>query len=355
MTPEPRYPPPGIKRPAKFSLSALGLSLAIHIAFLSVFAFNLETEMPEPQIIFPVTLVSESALAGKNTSATGDKEATPDSSGKPSPFETVEKKADTGTPPEEVSINPPEETVRVTETTLEETAITPTPPPAEMADPPEFPMPEKTTPEITQVTASPPVETPAPEIKTPTPKPETAMTAVETPPPPLPLKKPPIEQKKKEIPAKTAKSTTQEPVEKTPFVEKVAYQEPPAKEPLSSVSGKNFVSADGLTSSTKLAALDTTGAPDTEPGFNGHGLSNPAPKYPYRARQLGQEGRVVLRVQVDASGRVTDITLHKSSGHRRLDTAAIKTVRKWKFVPATRRGIKVAGVVEVPVRFSLEN
>lgn len=80
---------------------------------------------------------------------------------------------------------------------------------------------------------------------------------------------------------------------------------------------------------------------------------NPAPDYPYRARQRGWEGRVVLRVAIDDRGRPVDIDIATSSGHGVLDRAAHQTVAGWTFRPATRDGRPVAGEAIVPIVFRL--
>lgn len=81
--------------------------------------------------------------------------------------------------------------------------------------------------------------------------------------------------------------------------------------------------------------------------------TNPAPPYPADAYAQGLEGRVQLLVQIDARGRVQALEIAKSSGVASLDAAAVKAVRKWRFVPAERAGQPVAASVKVPVRFSI--
>ncbi|MCP9760254.1 TonB family protein, partial [Aquitalea sp. S1-19] len=80
-------------------------------------------------------------------------------------------------------------------------------------------------------------------------------------------------------------------------------------------------------------------------------LDNPAPSYPERSRERGEEGRVVLRVEVGADGRVRDIAILQSSGFPRLDRAARDAVERWRFTPARRGNSAVADRVDVPIRF----
>ncbi len=82
---------------------------------------------------------------------------------------------------------------------------------------------------------------------------------------------------------------------------------------------------------------------------------NPKPKYPKIARKRGWQGRVVLSVHVDANGQPVDVQVAQSSGHKILDRAALKTVRKWTFQPARKAGFDVASKLRIPIRFDLMN
>lgn len=109
-------------------------------------------------------------------------------------------------------------------------------------------------------------------------------------------------------------------------------------------SVQSDVETEGLAQSTEMA-----------PQFGVPGLSNPAPKYPYLARANNEEGRVVLRVHVDSRGNAQKIETHTSSGFPRLDKAAKRAVRKWKFLPARNNGVMSDGIAMVPVSFVLTN
>jgi len=82
-------------------------------------------------------------------------------------------------------------------------------------------------------------------------------------------------------------------------------------------------------------------------------LTNPAPEYPLASRLLGEEGRVLVRALVDAQGLPLEVALGTSCGHRRLDKAALDTVLRWKFRPASTAGSARTGWVLIPIRFSL--
>jgi protein TonB len=79
------------------------------------------------------------------------------------------------------------------------------------------------------------------------------------------------------------------------------------------------------------------------------------PVYPAMSRRLGEEGVVILMIYVLPDGRVGDVRVHKSSGHPRLDDAAVDAARnKWRFKPATQGGAGVAAWGSYTVRFQLQ-
>lgn len=84
-------------------------------------------------------------------------------------------------------------------------------------------------------------------------------------------------------------------------------------------------------------------------------LNSPTPQYPFSARRLGIEGRVVLRVQVSERGLADEVSVKKGSGSHLLDQAAMTALRRWRFVPARQNGRTVAKWVEVSVYFRLKN
>lgn len=96
-------------------------------------------------------------------------------------------------------------------------------------------------------------------------------------------------------------------------------------------------------------------APIAEARYGVQGLNNPKPPYPLAARRQGIEGRVLLAAHVRADGSCGDVKLKQSSGHSLLDRAALETVKRWRFLPATRAGRAIDSWVDVPIRFRLED
>jgi len=83
-------------------------------------------------------------------------------------------------------------------------------------------------------------------------------------------------------------------------------------------------------------------------------LESMRPPYPKRAREMGWEGTVVLRVEVKPDGTVGAASVHRTSGYLTLDEAALVAVKRWRFAPQTDGAFSFATVVDVPVRFDLK-
>ncbi|MBQ0936674.1 energy transducer TonB [Ideonella paludis] len=80
----------------------------------------------------------------------------------------------------------------------------------------------------------------------------------------------------------------------------------------------------------------------------------PAQVYPRTSVRLGEQGTVLVRLVVDAQGLPTQVSLHKSSGHPRLDEQALQALRAARFVPYTRNGQALAWTAIAPLEYSLE-
>ena len=81
---------------------------------------------------------------------------------------------------------------------------------------------------------------------------------------------------------------------------------------------------------------------------------NPKPPYPRIARRRGYEGVVVLKAEILPNGRVGELRIRRSSGHYILDKSALRTVKKWKFIPAKRGEEPIRIWAEIPIKFTLE-
>jgi protein TonB len=79
-----------------------------------------------------------------------------------------------------------------------------------------------------------------------------------------------------------------------------------------------------------------------------------APAYPAISRRLGEEGKLVLRVELDEKGRIYVAQVVNSSGFKRLDEAAMAAVKTWRCNPPVRDGQPVRAVALQPFNFVLQ-
>jgi protein TonB len=117
-----------------------------------------------------------------------------------------------------------------------------------------------------------------------------------------------------------------------------------------------------------LTTLPPTPPPTTQPptqrgmlvNLTDPGVVPPAVKkaprihYPPIALRQRTEGTVILRVLVDENGKVTEVTVVTSAGGRTgLTEAAVKSVKRRVYNPATKDGVAVKAWLPVSVRFTL--
>ena len=168
---------------------------------------------------------------------------------------------------------------------------------------------------------------PAPVAETPKVKPQPVAKAAERP-----------------QPARPPKAT---PTAATPSLE--ATSSPLATAAIASPAEVRPAPAAAAQTSPPIAA-----EPVTQARFDADYLRNPAPSYPPLSRRMGEEGKVILRVLVNPQGSADNVEIKTSSGSVRLDEAAQKTVRTWKFIAAKRGETPIQSWVLVPIVFKLE-
>lgn len=78
------------------------------------------------------------------------------------------------------------------------------------------------------------------------------------------------------------------------------------------------------------------------------------PEYPAISRRMGEEGKLVLRVELDEKGHIDNAKVLNSSGYERLDAAALSAVRSWQCNPSLRDGQPVRAVALQPFNFVLQ-
>ncbi len=78
------------------------------------------------------------------------------------------------------------------------------------------------------------------------------------------------------------------------------------------------------------------------------------PRYPAAARRDGAEGTALVRVYLDAKGKVTDVEIVTSTGDSRLDAAALAEVKaRWRFTPRYEDNTPIASAVKARLEFRL--
>ena len=166
---------------------------------------------------------------------------------------------------------------------------------------------------------------------------------------PMPIPKPPVpnpvvpEPKKAEV--KRVVTQAPAPVKAEPKPVEPKPAEPVSEQVLEASPSASSASSDSSSSAPSSAVV--------APRFDAAYLNNPAPAYPMQSRRLNEAGKVLLRVQVSEAGNALQVQLHQSSGHSRLDQAALDAVKRWRFIPARRGDVAISEWVIVPITFNL--
>ncbi|HYM17125.1 MAG TPA: energy transducer TonB [Micropepsaceae bacterium] len=79
------------------------------------------------------------------------------------------------------------------------------------------------------------------------------------------------------------------------------------------------------------------------------------PDYPPVSRRLGEQGTLRLKLTITTQGAVSEAMVINSSGHSRLDEAAIEWVKAhWRYQPAMRGSTPVPSTADAVVTFKLQ-
>jgi protein TonB len=170
----------------------------------------------------------------------------------------------------------------------------------------------------------------------------------DTPPPPLPQPKPqPPKAQLQPKPAPRTPPVIAAPATAMPSAEAFVVPEvpPPPPAPMQPTAP---------TSSTAEAAPpapQTRMLPDSAVQY----LQPPELVYPRLSQRNGETGLVIVRAYVgSAGGAPQSVQVDRSSGHARLDQAALAAVQKARFKPYAEKGQPVEGWALIPIRFELE-
>jgi TonB family protein len=81
-------------------------------------------------------------------------------------------------------------------------------------------------------------------------------------------------------------------------------------------------------------------------------LDHPDPEYTEQARAAKLQGTVLLYIEIDPTGKATNIKVQRGLGLG-LDEKAIEAVSKWKFKPGQKDGMPVTVQATIEVNFRL--
>lgn len=81
---------------------------------------------------------------------------------------------------------------------------------------------------------------------------------------------------------------------------------------------------------------------------------NSPPIYPRVSKRLGEEGVVRVRLDISIAGTTTHAIIIQTSGFDRLDKAALKAVKNWRFKPAMKGDRPIETSIDIPVRFTIQ-
>ncbi|VAX30790.1 hypothetical protein MNBD_NITROSPIRAE02-695 [hydrothermal vent metagenome] len=101
---------------------------------------------------------------------------------------------------------------------------------------------------------------------------------------------------------------------------------------------------------------EVSGKPDMAEFGSANGpafINRVLPEYPWIARKMGKEGRVLLKLTIDETGRLLDVAVVEKAGFG-FDREAVKAVRLSTFRPAVRNGMPVKSEALLYVKFEFE-
>ncbi len=122
---------------------------------------------------------------------------------------------------------------------------------------------------------------------------------------------------------------------------------PVVEEPITEVSGAE--------TSSDIPVAEPESAPGASPAIGEASAAvavfSPPPRYPSVALNSGEQGTVLVRVDIDSTGMPTDMEIEQSSRSRALDRAALDALRQWRFRPAFAQGVAVESSLVIPISF----
>lgn len=107
-------------------------------------------------------------------------------------------------------------------------------------------------------------------------------------------------------------------------------------------------------SELKTAKKGNEGYEKTSSFINGYASYVPEPKYPLLSRRNKEEGSIIFNIEIDKKGNMTAYKMVQSSGYKRLDKEAEKSLKTAKFQPALKNGEPVNSNFDLKITFTLQ-
>lgn len=160
----------------------------------------------------------------------------------------------------------------------------------------------------------------------------------------------PEEEARKISPEKTAPPEIESP-EKMSANKAIALEhaETTTTAKLSGYSDKTIIAGESAQGTPPAAIIDTRFGQRGAPSF----IYQELPVYPLQARRLGKEGRVLLKLLIDADGKLLQVEVLESAGYG-FTEASIEAVKKSTYAPARQYGVKTATRALLPISFRLQ-
>ena len=99
--------------------------------------------------------------------------------------------------------------------------------------------------------------------------------------------------------------------------------------------------------------MPSVGSTSARDNFPISDLHNPSPEYPEMAIFLGYQGNAIVRIKVSGKGLSEGVEILRSSGHKILDGAVTKALKKWRFTPSKPGNPPMANSVVISVIYIL--
>lgn len=156
----------------------------------------------------------------------------------------------------------------------------------------------------------------------------------------------------KDPPVEEHEAVIRSEVMESPDAVKVASAPEPAPQPQAAQPQGSSSTASSVSYS---APSGSVGVIETEFGSSGAPafLRRQMPVYPIMAKKLGKQGRVILRLLINETGRLLSVEVVEPAGYG-FTESAVEAVKMSTFSPAYEKGVKVVSKALLTIRFVLK-